>query len=167
MKSQPNTDVPVYIISSLDNDKKERTLHRNLLLPISSIPIDISKKPHKNIHRIPMSSDVSSASSSSDSESDHAEMLLHAQPPYGIPYIDIVQTHDGSPHNSINPVETVSDDASFHLELEDPSEDSDESIASDVNVLAQDALPEVQEDNNEIYSLEGEEPSIPRRSTRN
>ena len=120
-----------------------------------------------------MSSDVSSASSSSssDSESDPAELLFRAQPVYGIPDIDIVETHDGSPHNSINPVETVSDDASFHLELEDPSEDSDESIASDVNVLAQDALPEIQEDNNEISILENEEPEeipfIPRRSTRN
>ena len=51
-----------------------------------------------------MSSDVSSASSSSssDPESDPAEMLLHAQPAYGIPDIDIVETHDGSPHNIVS-----------------------------------------------------------------
>ena len=84
--------------------------------------------------------------------------------------MEIEETHDSSPHNSINPVETISDEASFHLELEDPSKDSDESIASDVHVLAQDALPEVQKANNEISILENEEPEeipfIPRRSTR-
>ena len=53
------------------------------------------------------------------------------------------------------------------MELEDPSEDSDESIASDVTALAQDALPELQEDNNEISILEDEEPFIPRITTRN
>ena len=85
--------------------------------------------------------------------------------------MEIVETQDSSPHNSINPVETVSDDASYYLDLEDPSEDSDESIASDIVVLAQDALPEVQKDNNETSILEDEESEeitfIPRRSTRN
>ena len=155
VKSQPNTDVPVYIISPLDNiiGKKE---HCTVICCYQSIVyLYIFKKPHKKIHETPMSSDVSStSSSSSDSESDPAELLFRAQPTYGIPDIDIVETLDGSPHNSINPVETVFDDASFHLELEDPSEDSDESTASDVNVLVQDALPEIQGDNNEISILE-------------
>ena len=107
-----------------------------------------------------MSSDIlsTSSSSSSDSESNPAAT-------------EIVETQDSSPHNSINPVETVSDDASFYLDLEDPSEDSDESIASDIVVLAQDALPEVQKDNNETSILEDEESEeitfITRRSTRN
>ena len=38
---QPNVDIPIYVVSPVDEEKHTRTLHRNLLLPISSLPLGI------------------------------------------------------------------------------------------------------------------------------
>ena len=40
---QPNKDIPVYTVKSEKTNGLERTLHRNLLLPISSNPIPFRK----------------------------------------------------------------------------------------------------------------------------
>ena len=40
---QPNSDIPVYVVSKEDGTGPKRTLHRNLLLPIVFLPIDSVK----------------------------------------------------------------------------------------------------------------------------
>jgi len=41
IEQQPNQEVPVYVIRREDGEGPVRTLHRNLLLPVSPLPIDI------------------------------------------------------------------------------------------------------------------------------
>ncbi|XP_069110121.1 uncharacterized protein [Argopecten irradians] len=45
VKSQPNGDIPVYTIQREDGKGKSKTLHRNHLLPIGAIPVEIDKEP--------------------------------------------------------------------------------------------------------------------------
>jgi hypothetical protein len=39
VQSQPNSDIPVFVLKREDGQGRSRTLHRNLLLPISSLPL--------------------------------------------------------------------------------------------------------------------------------
>lgn len=42
--SQPNNDIPVYVVQRENGEGKKRTLHRNLLLPIGFLPSDEEKR---------------------------------------------------------------------------------------------------------------------------
>ena len=42
---QPNPDIPVFVLKKEDGQGSSRTLHRNLLLPITSLPIEQEEKP--------------------------------------------------------------------------------------------------------------------------
>ena len=65
----PNSDVPVYKIRREDHTGKTRTLHRNLLLPISSLPLQMKnvKTPEKE----PNNSSDSESNDSSNSDVEH------------------------------------------------------------------------------------------------
>ena len=65
----PNSDVPVYKICREGHTGKTRTLHRNLLLPISSRPLQMKnvKIPEKE----PNNSSDSESNDSSDSDVEH------------------------------------------------------------------------------------------------
>ena len=45
---QPNSDIPVYIVSKEDGTGPKHTLHRNLLLPINFLPI--APLPNPELH---------------------------------------------------------------------------------------------------------------------
>ena len=46
VESQPNPDIPVYIVKKANGEGRKRTLHRNLLLPIGHLnPLDTSAEP--------------------------------------------------------------------------------------------------------------------------
>jgi hypothetical protein len=46
--SQPNRDIPVYVVQRENGEGRKRTLHRNLLLPIGFLPEDEnSEKPNE------------------------------------------------------------------------------------------------------------------------
>lgn len=57
--SQPNRDIPVYIVKKENNTSKSKTLHRNLLLPIGHVDLPVkktkanTKKIHQSNHKIP------------------------------------------------------------------------------------------------------------------
>ena len=46
VQSKPNEDIPVYIVQR-ESDSLIRTLHRNLLLPINSLPVQMPEKSNK------------------------------------------------------------------------------------------------------------------------
>ena len=49
VESQPNPDIPVYIVKKENGEGRKRTLHRNLLLPIGHLnPMDTSAVPQQN-----------------------------------------------------------------------------------------------------------------------
>ena len=46
VESQPNPDIPIYIVKKTNGEGRKRTLHRNLLLPIGHLnPLDTSAEP--------------------------------------------------------------------------------------------------------------------------
>ena len=49
---QPNKDIPVYTVKSENPNGLERTLHRNLLLPISSNPIPLAMKSKVELNNV-------------------------------------------------------------------------------------------------------------------
>ena len=50
VQSQPNLEIPVYIFKREHGTKQTRTVHRNLLLPISSLPTrEVMKDKPENI----------------------------------------------------------------------------------------------------------------------
>jgi co-chaperonin GroES (HSP10) len=70
VRKQPDEQIPVYVVSS-ENDGKLRTLHRNMLLPISYLSEELVDTPMKERKRKQCPQDtmvVESASSSSDEE---------------------------------------------------------------------------------------------------
>lgn len=46
--SQPHDDIPVYVVSR-ERDHLSKTLHRNLLLPISTLPIEKPPEPQRSV----------------------------------------------------------------------------------------------------------------------
>ena len=44
---QPNPDIPVFVLKKEDGQGRSRTLHRNLLLPITALPIEQEEKPRR------------------------------------------------------------------------------------------------------------------------
>ena len=46
--SQPNPGIPVYVVQREDKGGPKRTLHRNLLLPINSLPLDSGTTNDRN-----------------------------------------------------------------------------------------------------------------------
>lgn len=76
VKDQPDPQLPVYVVYPERNDKKIRTLHRDLLLPCGFLPIMDSKPTYKPVKE-PSSRAVrktySSARKKYDSESDSME----------------------------------------------------------------------------------------------
>lgn len=57
--SQPNRDIPVYIVKKENNTSKSETVHRNLLLPIGHVDLPVkktranTKKIHQSNQKIP------------------------------------------------------------------------------------------------------------------
>lgn len=52
VKSQPNTDIPVYVVRQENGEGRERTLHRNKLLPVGTItdkPIPAPRNTNKRL----------------------------------------------------------------------------------------------------------------------
>lgn len=82
--SQPNPDVPVYIVRKENKTGRQRTLHRNQLLPVGALPVidnttdqapsrDAGRKTRatrKNKHRACKTSESESSSSESSSDED-------------------------------------------------------------------------------------------------
>ncbi len=48
VRSQPNTDIPVYVVGKEHGSATEKVLHRNLLLPFSSLPTT-EETPHRRM----------------------------------------------------------------------------------------------------------------------
>ena len=85
--SQPNPDVPVYVVRKETNDKHQRTLHRNLLLPIGynieDTPVRNNEKPvpkpRKPVTRSAKKQTVSRNLQNNDSD-DESDAAFEAVP---------------------------------------------------------------------------------------
>lgn len=96
---QPNIDIPVYQVKLESGKGRLRTLHRNLLLPVLSLPCPMEvPKPkrrdqvnNKRVRKVKLSRDTteieSSAGSSSDEETEHYVLrsTLRAEAPSFVP----------------------------------------------------------------------------------
>ena len=81
--AQPNPDIPVYVVRREDETGRDRTLHRNHLLPIGTLPILGGQKPKKEAvketrqRRKPVATvtgpTTETESSTSETESDSEE----------------------------------------------------------------------------------------------
>ena len=72
--SQTKTSLFMYV-SPLGRPQERRTLHRNLLLPINSLPINVPKKPHKRRLQN-KDSPRNQVAQSSDSMSDDSDNIF-------------------------------------------------------------------------------------------
>ena len=52
--SQPNASIPVFSVRRLDGRGKVKTVHRNLLLPVRSVPTPIPSKPKSVLSQTPI-----------------------------------------------------------------------------------------------------------------
>lgn len=78
--SQPNKDIPVYIVKKENNFSKSRTLHRNLLLPIGHVDLQEEKPkpaPRKSIKMKRRSQLNASKYEDSDSDTNSEEIMVH------------------------------------------------------------------------------------------
>jgi len=76
VKEQPNQEVPVYIVGRENGEGAIRTLHRNLLLPISTLPID-DLQPHNNDLNNVLLEDNTEESVVADDVSNDENLSLH------------------------------------------------------------------------------------------
>lgn len=78
--SQPNRDIPVYIVKKENNTSKSKTLHRNLLLPIGHVDLPVKKPkptPRKSIKVTRKSQLIDSQHGDSDSDTNSDEIMVH------------------------------------------------------------------------------------------
>lgn len=73
---QPNQEVPVYIVGREDGEGASRTLHRNLLLPISTLPIDLESSDFDTKDDVALISEEQDATIVSDDVSDNLSLHL-------------------------------------------------------------------------------------------
>ena len=52
--SQPNASIPVFSVRRLDSRGKVKTVHRNLLLPVRSVPTPVPSKPKSVLSQTPI-----------------------------------------------------------------------------------------------------------------
>ena len=161
VKSQPNADIPVYVVFPVGDDKHTRTLHRNLLLPVNSLPIDKPEKSSKKTVDSFVSDDAFTSSSESESDSLHTDYVIQ---PYSFPDNDNfnsdIQDVTLSDNLESTQHQDLDNDESFHLQLENPSDDDDENNLSDKSMTVE------ENDNNISVIVETEDQPLPRRSNR-
>ena len=102
VKDKPNLEVPVYILGKENGEGPERTLHRNLLLPIGSLPLDSS----------------SSAEGRHDSDADVGDN----HPPNEVPAANTGNNDDDDDGDD-------DDESSLHLALSTDDDDFDDVYA--------------------------------------
>ena len=138
VRDQPNVDIPVYVVFPLGKPKHTRTLHRNLLLPVSSLPIDDAAAVTEGKTDPPVPNDETD-------DSEQEENILINVPNDTVTVnvsqdIDVPEQDEPVPNTPDQNDDNDSSD-SFHLKLET---DSDSSYAtSDTNdaAITNDALP--------------------------
>ena len=167
VKSQPNADIPVYVVSPVGDDKHSRTLHRNLLLPVNSLPIDKPEKSSKKTVDSSVSNDTFISSSESESDSLDSEMSVvtdYVIQPCSFPDNDNfnsdIQDVTLSDNLESTQHQDLDNDESFHLQLENPSDDDDENNLSDKSMTVE------ENDNNISVIVDTEDQPLPRRSNR-
>ena len=167
VKSEPNADIPVYVVSPVGDDKHTRTLHRNLLLPVNSLPIDKPEKSSKKTVDSSVSDDTSISSSKSESDSSDSEMSIitdYVNQPYSFPDNDNfnsdIQDVTLSDNLESTQHQDLDNDESFHLQLENPSDDDDENNLSDKSMTVE------ENDNNISVIVDTKDQPLPRRSNR-
>ena len=147
---QPDQNIPVYIVSPVDNKQQRRTLHRNLLLPIDTLPIELvdsSRKRRKRAVNQP-GSDESQQSSDpemedftlhlSDSDSEISNVPIHDRSNL---HLEDTQYIDNSSLNDANSSLTSTPDVE---DAPEPQGSSTESEVSDQEVQEEHPRPQRQ-----------------------
>ena len=143
VQEQPNPDVPVYVVRREDGSGRERTLHRNLLLPVSMLPFtgeplpeDPKSEPReprkrKDRQRIPAQPDPKPESETDTEEDSDDEYYLDTRR---------VSFEDGGE-------EVVDDDPADALEQPEPE------LPADAQALEQPEpeLPAEEEDTDNVH----------------
>ena len=89
--SQPNTSIPVFTIRQLDGNGRSRTVHRNLLLPVKSVPSPAEHNPAPTVSHTPrvtrsrarqrVASAHHSSSVDGETDSDHSGCTVSTMVP--------------------------------------------------------------------------------------
>ena len=76
VKDQPDEDIPVYVVYPESSPKKERTLHRDLLLPCGYLPLK-ERSVAKRSPSAQQQEQESPVDELSDTEEEYEEVILH------------------------------------------------------------------------------------------
>ena len=180
---QPYADIPVYAVQKENRSGPRRTLHRNLLLPISHLPVaEIQKRSTITSHKGPLPStqeEDPTESIAEDSDEEYlVEEIVNSHEHAHVPTADSVaelenhneyqesSSDDGTAHTEAavehviapDPDETSST-SSAHAEELQVVEDADDIVAAPVQVPPQ-PIPAVRQ-------VRTPPVITPRRSTRN
>ena len=89
--SQPNTSIPMFTIRQLDGNSRSRTVHRNLLLPVRSVPSPAEHNPAPTVSHTPrvtrsrarqrVASAHHSSSVDGETDSDHSGCTVSTMVP--------------------------------------------------------------------------------------
>lgn len=144
---QPDQNIPVYIVSPVDNKQQRRTLHRNLLLPIDTLPIELLDSSRERAVNQPGSDESKQSSDSemedftlrlSDSDSDISDVHIHDRSNL---HLEDTQNNDNSSLNDANSSLASTPDLEYAPE---PQGSSTESEVSDQEVQEEHPRPQRQ-----------------------
>ena len=165
---QPSTDIPVFVVKREDGQGRERTLHRNMLLPVNHLPIRTQetkqKKPEKRLRKDSSSAKATSTDQQESTDSDGDE---------GIYFLRSTLNPDAP---SFLPCETVAEEEEQASEEEDQASEEEEQVSEEEEHSSEELVTETEslEEQSEEDHSESEEDEnqtetdnvLPRRSTR-
>ena len=178
VSKRPNNDIPVYVVKREDGVSKQRTLHRNVLLPIGFLPLDTPDKGKKNTNDKTLKhvkgNNKVSESHLNDIQLDDDRDEDVDEEYYDYKLIETEQTPDeGELSDSITESE-VEMDRTEDIEPQDTEVNSNESSSDDS--LDQESDIDIEVDNDYVTHVKVPEPvqvkvsppkPAPRRSLRN
>ena len=141
---QPNEEIPVFTVQQEDGKGRLRTLHRNLLLPLS-LPLDseisISERRSKKVtnteaevvDRLENEQQNNTSSSDDDTSPVQIEIPLANQPP------EPQEEHSDSPSNTESDTESPQERSEAENEVEHQNSDSDVEVHNEQQPLRRSA----------------------------
>ena len=169
---QPNKDIPVFVVQREDGVGRKRTLHRNHLLPIGTVPTENKNKPTPKPRKRKPQPEVQEKAAESESEQEDLDVVLYTADDDST---IVTQNAVGVDESTL----TDTGDDQHSVEVDGDVPDGDDHVSDNFEVEGTGTDPfvnDVDDLNPDVDSPEGESPTVspirlrpqppPRRSVR-